>query len=250
MSARTQIDDRAAGQPGGDGPVIRTEELTRIFTLGKTQVRALQGVSLSIERGDFVALMGASGSGKSTLMHLLGCLDVPTSGSYFLEGRDVSTLPVYQRSLLRGQRLGFVFQNFFLIPSLNALDNVALPLLYQPGSHQRDARQKAMIALDQVGLTGRAAHRPMELSGGERQRVAIARALVNHPAVLLADEPTGNLDSVTGGELMAMLISLWQAGLTILVVTHDPNVAAYARRIVVMKDGRVVREETKHELHQ
>ena len=236
--------------PAGDGPVILTEELSRTYLMGRTQVNALRGVSLRIEAGEFVALTGASGSGKSTLMHLLGCLDVPSEGRYFLEGRDVSTLSVQQRSLLRGRRLGFVFQNFFLISSLSAQDNVALPLLYQPGSRQAEARQKAMAALEQVGLADRAAHRPMELSGGERQRVAIARALVNNPAVLLADEPTGNLDSATGEELMAMLIRLWQAGLTILVVTHDPIVAAYARRKLVMKDGRIVHEERSHELRQ
>jgi len=247
MNAQLETTGRRTGLAQEDGAVIRTEGLSRVFMLGVTRVNALQGVSLRIEAGEFVALMGPSGCGKSTLMHLLGCLDVPSEGRYFLEGRDVSTLSAQERSLLRGRRLGFVFQNFYLIPSLNALDNVALPLLYQPGTHARDARHKAMAALDQVGLTERAAHRPMELSGGERQRAAIARALVNHPAVLLADEPTGNLDSATGAELMAMLIRLWQDGLTILVVTHDPNVAAYARRIIVMKDGRIIREETRQE---
>jgi putative ABC transport system ATP-binding protein len=235
--------------PAQAGAVIRTEDLSRVFMLGTTQVNALQGVTLQIETGEFVALMGPSGCGKSTLMHLLGCLDVPSTGRYYLEGRDVSTLSAQDRSLLRGRRLGFVFQNFFLIPSLNALDNVALPLLYQPGTHGRDARQQALTALEQVGLADRAAHRPMELSGGERQRAAIARALVNRPAVLLADEPTGNLDSATGAELMAMLIRLWHAGLTILLVTHDPNVASYARRIIHMKDGRIVRQETPLQGH-
>jgi len=247
MSAPMEIAGLEAPPASADGAVIRTEDLVRVFSLGKTQVRALQGVSLTIEAGEFVALMGPSGCGKSTLMHLLGCLDVPSQGRYYLEGRDVSTLSVQERSLLRGRRLGFVFQNFFLVSSLNAVDNVALPLLYQPGSHPRQARQKAMAALDQVGLAERAAHRPNELSGGERQRVAIARALVNQPAVLLADELTGNLDSATGAGLMAMLVRLWQDGLTILLVTHDANVAAYARRTIVMKDGRIIREETHKE---
>jgi len=233
-----------------NGPVILTEGLARTYTLGNTRVYALRGVSLRIEAGEFVALTGASGSGKSTLMHLLGCLDVPSAGRYFLEGRDVSTLTVQQRAMLRGRRLGFVFQNFFLVPSLNAVDNVALPLLYQPGTRPHEAHDRAMAALEQVGLAERAAHRPMELSGGECQRVTIARALVNNPAVLLADEPTGNLDSTTGEELMAMLIRLWQDGLTILVVTHDPIVAAYARRKLVMKDGQIIHEERSHELLQ
>jgi putative ABC transport system ATP-binding protein len=228
-----------------DRVVIRTENLKRVYMLGATQVNALQGVSLHIESGEFVALMGPSGCGKSTLMHLLGCLDVPSGGRYYLEGRDVGALSAKERSLLRGRRLGFIFQNFFLIPTLNALDNVALPLLYQPGAHQREARQQAIAALDMVGLAGRAAHRPNELSGGERQRIAIARALVNQPAILLADEPTGNLDSATGAELMAILLRLWQEGLTILLVTHDANVAAYARRTIVMKDGRIVDEQLR-----
>jgi putative ABC transport system ATP-binding protein len=228
-------------------PLIKTEELTRTYRLGKTEVHALSGVSLSVAQGEFTALMGASGSGKSTLLHLLGCLDAPTSGQYFLDGREVGGLRIRERAILRRERLGFVFQSFFLIPTLSAVDNVALPLLYRRGMRSPVARMQAMAALEQVGLAGRSAHRPAELSGGERQRVAIARALVNHPQLLLADEPTGNLDSTSGAEVMRMLVDLWHGGLTILLVTHDPGIAAHAGRILWLKDGRIVREELNHE---
>jgi putative ABC transport system ATP-binding protein len=228
-------------------PLIKTEELTRNYRLGKTEVRALNGVNLSVTQGEFTALMGASGSGKSTLLHLLGCLDAPTSGRYFLDGREVGGLNVRERAVLRGECLGFVFQSFFLIPSLTAVDNVALSLLYRRGARPAAARQQALAALDQVGLAERAAHRPAELSGGERQRVALARALVNHPRLLLADEPTGNLDSASGADVMRMLVDLWQGGLTILLVTHDPGIAARAGRTLWLKDGRIIREERKHE---
>jgi putative ABC transport system ATP-binding protein len=227
--------------------LIRAEELSRTYTLGKTEVPALRGVNLNVAHGEFVALMGSSGSGKSTLLHLLGCLDAPSGGSYYLDGRDVSRLSLRERALLRGERLGFVFQSFFLIPSLTAAENVALPLLYRPRANVSQARAQALAALEQVGLAGRAAHRPVELSGGERQRVAIARALVNAPQLLLADEPTGNLDSVSGAEVMKMLVALWQGGLTILLVTHDPGIAAYAQRTVWLKDGQIQREERTHE---
>jgi putative ABC transport system ATP-binding protein len=185
--------------------------------------------------------MGPSGCGKSTLLHLLGCLDVPSAGSYFLEGQEVSKMSARERAILRGRRIGFVFQNFFLLPNLSSLENVALPLLYQRDAHQ--ARQRAAEVLEKLGLTDRARHRPMELSGGERQRVAIARALVNQPAILLADEPTGNLDSATGAEMMAMLVEQWQNGVSILLVTHDSQVAAYAQRVIHMRDGRILSEE-------
>jgi putative ABC transport system ATP-binding protein len=230
---------------GSVEPVIETVDLSREYALGKTRVQALQGVNLTIRGGEFVALMGASGSGKSTLLHLLGCLDVPSRGKYLLEGRDTSKLSSKDRAVVRSTRLGFVFQNFFLLPDMSALDNVALPLDYQSkrSGNDKQARQKAADALEHVGLAHRSAHRPMELSGGERQRVAIARALVASPAILLADEPTGNLDSATGLDVMNLLQSLWLQGITVLVVTHDQNVAAYARRVIVMRDGQVLREE-------
>ncbi len=225
-------------------PMIQVVGLSREYTLGQSCVYALRGVDLSIHVGEFVALMGASGSGKSTLLHLIGCLDTPTSGKYWLEGRDVSQLSSAERARVRSQRIGFVFQNFNLLAGFNALDNVALPLLYQPEAVQVDA--SARVALEQVGLADRMHHRPMELSGGERQRVAIARALVSHPAILLADEPTGNLDIATGKEILSILSTLWKGGLTILLVTHDHHKAAYAQRILTMQDGRIVSEERTH----
>ncbi len=224
--------------------MIVAEALTKTYRLGAAEVHALRGVDVTIQPGEFVALMGPSGCGKTTLLQLLGCLDAPTSGRYRLEGRDVSALSKADRARLRNTRLGFVFQNFFLLPNQTSLENVALPLLYQR-SRQPIAR-RAAAALEQVGLADRAQHRPTELSGGECQRVAIARALVNQPALLLADEPTGNLDSATGDEIMTLLLSLWQAGLTILVVTHDAQVAARAQRILHMKDGQILREESNH----
>ncbi len=227
--------------------MILTMGLAREYRMGKGEIHALQGVDLNIEAGEFVALMGPSGCGKSTLLHLLGCLDRPTAGSYFLEGQDVSGLSPRERARVRNTRIGFVFQNFFLLPGLNAVENVALPLLYHRNNgltsqNASQARLSAAQALEQVGLGDREHHRPMELSGGERQRVAIARALVNQPAILLADEPTGSLDSTTGAELMELLVRLWKEGLSILLVTHDAQVAAYARRIITMKDGRIVRD--------
>jgi putative ABC transport system ATP-binding protein len=218
--------------------VIEADELTKVYPMGSTEVHALRGASLRVARGEFVALMGPSGSGKSTLMHLLGCLDTPTSGTYLLEGRDVSRLPGDARARIRNERVGFVFQTFNLLPRLSALDNVALPLLYR--GHAGNARQRATTALDRVGLAHRTGHRPTEMSGGERQRVAIARALVAQPAVILADEPTGNLDSETGAAVMDLLTALHVDGRTVLVVTHDTHVGAYAQRIVHIKDGRIV----------
>jgi putative ABC transport system ATP-binding protein len=224
--------------------VIQTENLTRTYTMGNSTVHALRGVNLEVEAGEFVALMGASGSGKSTMMHLLGCLDTPTAGCYLLEERDVSTLSKDERARVRNTRIGFVFQTFNLLPRLNALDNVALPLLY--GREDAEAKKRASAALERVGLMPRAEHRPNELSGGERQRVAIARALVTDPALILADEPTGNLDSKTGAEIMHLLVDLCDEGRTILMVTHDPKVAAYAGRILHMEDGEIVNGRSGH----
>ena len=223
-------------------PVIETQDLTRTYHLGTTEVRALRGVSLRIAPGEFVALMGPSGSGKSTLMHLLGCLDTATGGSYRLEGRDVSGLSQDERAWLRNRRIGFVFQTFNLLPLLSALDNVTLPLLYQ--GRIPDARARAKVALERMGLADRMDHRPTELSGGERQRVAIARALVAEPALLLADEPTGNLDSGTGEEILGLLEDLHASGRTLLLVTHDAGVAAHAERVIQMQDGRIVARGT------
>ncbi len=221
-----------------DRPVIETEKLTRTYRLGTTEVCALRGVSVQVVAGEFVALMGPSGSGKSTMMHLLGCLDTPTSGRYVLEGRDVGQLSARERATVRNRRIGFVFQTFNLLPRLNALDNVLLPLLYR--GNVNDARRRGVEALKRVGLAQRAQHRPTELSGGERQRVAIARALITDPALILADEPTGNLDSQTGTEIMQLLTALSVDGRTIIMVTHDANVAAYAQRVVHMRDGQIV----------
>jgi putative ABC transport system ATP-binding protein len=218
--------------------VIEAQDLTKVYRMGATEVHALRGASLRVAEGEFLALMGASGSGKSTLMHLLGCLDTPTAGRYRLEGQDVSTLSNEARSHVRNTRVGFVFQSFNLLPRLDALENVALPLFYR--SRARNTQRRAAEALERVGLADRATHRPLELSGGERQRVAIARALVTDPAIILADEPTGNLDSATGDEVLGLLAGLHAEGRTILVVTHDAGVAARAQRILHMRDGRIM----------
>ncbi len=218
--------------------IIQAENLTRTYSLGSSTVNALRGVDMDVETGEFVALMGASGSGKSTMMHLLGCLDTPTAGRYLLEGRDVGRLSKDERARVRNTRIGFIFQTFNLLPRLNALDNIALPLLY--GREDGDAARRTADALKRVGLEQRAQHRPNELSGGERQRVAIARALVTNPALILADEPTGNLDSKTGADIMSLLVELCAEGRTILMVTHDAKVAAHAGRILQMQDGEIV----------
>jgi ABC-type lipoprotein export system ATPase subunit len=235
------------GLTPSDEDVIVVRGVKRSFPVGSGEVRALQQVDLTIRRGEFVALMGASGSGKSTLLNILGCLDTPSAGEYWLEGARVRSLSPDQRASLRNRRIGFVFQSFNLMPRLSGLENVALPLYYQNQSTPR-ARQRALEVLRQVGLSGRSEHLPAQLSGGECQRLAIARALVTGPAILLADEPTGNLDSKTGHEIMALLRDLNDQGRTILVVTHDHQVARYAGRRLVMQDGFLTEEEPGNEL--
>ena len=224
-------------------PVIRTEKITRTYSMGGNIVTALREADLTIQAGEFIALMGASGSGKSTLLNLLGLLDRATSGEYWLEETNVSSLRRDQLADLRGRRIGFIFQNFNLLPRLSAWENVALPLAYRQGEFRgQEQLDRAREALSRVNLDHRIEHQPMELSGGERQRVAIARALVTQPAVILADEPTGNLDSNTGVEIMQLLKELNEEGRTIIVVTHDMNVARYARRIYQMRDGILIQE--------
>ena len=215
-------------------------DLAKSYRMGADMVvEALRGVTLRIEEGEYLAIMGASGSGKSTLLNLLGCLDRPTSGRYLLGGEDVSQLSDGELSEVRGRRIGFVFQSFNLIPQLSALDNIEVPLFYQ-GMHRRDRRRRATALAEQVGLGQRARHKPMELSGGEQQRVAIARALANDPLIILADEPTGNLDSKTGLDILTIFDDLAARGRTLIVVTHDENIARRTHRIVRLADGRVV----------
>ena len=221
--------------------VIKLENVQKVYHTGEVDVHAVRGVSLQIEPGEFVAVMGASGSGKSTLMNLIGCLDRSTEGSYLLDGTDVSKLNRDELADIRNQKIGFVFQGFNLLSRTSALENVELPLLYShPPIHGREQRERALGALDIVGLTDRAYHHPNQLSGGQQQRVAIARALVNRPALLLADEPTGNLDSQTSIEIMGVFQKLNQDGITLVMVTHELDIARYTRRTVVMRDGRIV----------
>jgi putative ABC transport system ATP-binding protein len=228
-------------------PVIRTEKLTRTYSMGTSVITALRDADLTVHAGEFIALMGASGSGKSTLLNLLGLLDRATSGEYFLEGKSVSSLRRDELSDQRGRRIGFIFQNFNLLPRLSAWENVALPLAYRKGEFGvQDQFNRALEALSRVQLEHRAEHNPMELSGGERQRVAIARALITLPAVILADEPTGNLDSKTGIEIMHLLKELNEDGRTIIIVTHDINVARNASRIYHMLDGVLNESEWAH----
>lgn len=225
-------------------PVIHAAGLTRSYQMGVSSLTVLNEINLDIYQGEFVALMGSSGSGKSTLLNLLGCLDRPTSGSYELAGIDTGRLSVADLAELRGRQIGFIFQNFNLLPRLNAWENAALPLVYLSGSIPlEEQRSLAEEALARVGLAHRSGHLPQELSGGERQRVAIARALINQPAVLLADEPTGNLDRRTGLEIMELLREFHLGGRTILMVTHDPAIASNAARICTMQDGSLIREE-------
>jgi putative ABC transport system ATP-binding protein len=224
--------------------IIETKGLTKIYHMGTVEVRALHGVNVRVKSGEFVALMGPSGSGKSTLLHLLSCLDTPTEGTYRLEGQDVNGLSDDERSYVRNMRVGIVFQDFNLLPRLEALENVVLPLLYR--RHVEGTGPLAKDALDRVGLSMRIHHRPAELSGGERQRVAIARAMVTNPAILLADEPTGNLDSVSGEEILRLLASLHAEGRTILMVTHSEYASSYAERVISMRDGQIVEGEAEN----
>jgi putative ABC transport system ATP-binding protein len=219
--------------------LIELQGVVKTYSLGKTAVRALNGIYLQVDTGEYLALMGPSGSGKSTLMHILGCLDTPDAGSYRFEGQDTARLNDLQLARLRNRAFGFVFQNFNLLPRLTALANVELPMLYA-GIPRRERIHRATELLNLVGLGDRLHHRPSELSGGEMQRVAIARALANEPRVLLADEPTGNLDSRTGAEIMALFDHLAETGRTIILVTHDPTIAEHTRRIVRLIDGRIV----------
>ena len=223
-------------------PVIHVEGLSKIYTMGTNTVHALRGVDLSVERGEMVAIMGSSGSGKSTLMNILGCLDVPTEGSYVLDGVRVNGLSKNDLADLRNRKLGFVFQGFNLLARTSALENVELPLLYDRSGRKLDTKALAAAALERVGLGDRIEHHPSELSGGQQQRVAIARALITQPTLLLADEPTGNLDSQTTVEIMALFRELNEQGITIVLVTHEPEVSQYARRVVEVRDGRVVRD--------
>jgi len=224
-----------------DGYIIETQNLTKIYGMGDIQVAALDGVDICIREGEFVAVMGPSGSGKSTLMNLLGCLDRPTEGRYLLAGQDVSRLDRAQLAAIRGRRIGFIFQSYNLLSRTTALKNVMLPLLYQRENKLNPAAQeeRAKEALAAVGLADRMRHRPQELSGGQQQRVAIARALVNDPVMLLADEPTGNLDSASGKEIMALLHELHDRGRTIVMVTHESEIAAHTERVIQMLDGRI-----------
>ena len=223
--------------------LIVCRDLVKTYRMGEMEVYALRGVSLEIDAGELVAVMGASGSGKSTLMNILGCLDVPTSGTYELEGIDVSTLEESRLAEVRNSKIGFVFQNFNLIPRTTALENVQLPLFYR-GISSRDQKASAVHALERVGLADRQRHHPAQLSGGQQQRVAIARALVTNPSIILADEPTGNLDSQASQEIMGTLMTLNAEGITIILVTHEPDVARYARRIIMMKDGVVLSDRS------
>jgi putative ABC transport system ATP-binding protein len=225
--------------------LIQIRDLHRVYQVGESEVRALDGVDLDIAPNEYVAIMGPSGSGKSTLMNLVGCLDTPTSGQYILKGHDIGALSDDELARIRNQEIGFVFQTFNLLPRADALHNVELPLVYAGIKHE-DRRRRAREALELVGLTDRMKHKPNELSGGQRQRVAIARALVNKPSIILADEPTGNLDTATGEEIMLAFANIWKQGNTVILVTHEADIAAHARRVVRMRDGKIESDTRNH----
>ncbi len=220
-------------------PIIELKDVKKIYRMGEVDVPALNGVSLEIKRGEFITIIGPSGSGKSTLMNMVGCLDVPTHGNIYLDGKDISQMSESGLAQIRGKKIGFVFQKFNLLQTLSALENVTIPMMFQ-NVDERERNERALKLLDMVGLRDRAYHKPSELSGGQQQRVAIARSLSNDPDVILADEPTGNLDTKTGNDIMGMLAKLHKEGKTIIMVTHDPDVAKQAKRIVLIKDGMVV----------
>jgi putative ABC transport system ATP-binding protein len=224
--------------------LIETRDLWKTYVMGEEEIHALRGVSIEIQRGEYVAIMGPSGSGKSTLMNLIGCLDTPSKGSYLLNEKEVAAMNDDELARIRNEEIGFVFQTFNLLPRATALHNVELPLVYA-GVTGKVRVQRAQLALEKVELMSRASHRPNELSGGQRQRVAIARALVNDPSILLADEPTGNLDSKTGNEIMGVFDRLHQGGNTIVLVTHEPDIAAYAHRVIHIRDGQVEKDVSR-----
>jgi len=226
--------------------IIRLEHLYKSYFLGKEEIPVLKDINLKVQKNEYVALMGPSGSGKSTLMNILGCLDQPTRGRYFLNDIDVSTMNDNELAHIRNKFIGFVFQTFHLLPRNTALENVEMPLIYA-GLPKKERTEKARIALEKVGLADRMHHKPNELSGGQRQRVAIARALVNQPSLILADEPTGNLDSKTSIEIMNLLEQIYQQGNTIVLVTHEEDISKYARRIIRLKDGQIYADETVHQ---
>ena len=225
-------------------PLIETRDLWKTYVMGDEEIHALRGVSIAIERGEYVAIMGPSGSGKSTLMNLIGCLDTPSKGTYLLNDKEVSQMNDNELARIRNEEIGFVFQTFNLLPRATALHNVELPLVYA-GMPKKERLEQAKAALEKVELTHRMTHKPNELSGGQRQRVAIARALVNNPSILLADEPTGNLDSKTGVEIMALFDRLHQGGNTIILVTHEADIAAHAHRVIAIRDGEVAKDVTQ-----
>lgn len=226
----------------GSSPLISTEGVVKIYDLGEFKIHALRGINLSVDQGEFAAIMGPSGSGKSTLMHILGCLDRPTKGRYLLEGKDVSSLDRNSLAAVRNEKIGFVFQVFNLLPRTTALENVELPLLYD-GTSTKERVRKAKKALAQVGLEGREDSYPNQLSGGQQQRVAVARALINEPSIILADEPTGNLDTRTSVEVMEIFQSLNDSGITFVLITHERDIAAYAKRNIIFRDGKIVKDE-------
>ena len=243
MPVETQTTDSYREDLVNSGVVIKTEELAKVYEMGAEQVHALRGVNVEIRKGEYVAIMGPSGSGKSTLMNLIGCLDSPTSGKYWLAGRLVSDLDDDELAYIRNKEIGFVFQTFNLLPRATALHNVELPLIYN-GTPAEERIEKARKALERVDLADRMQHKPNELSGGQRQRVAVARALVNNPSIVLADEPTGNLDSKTGEEIMTLFENLYRGGNTIILVTHENEIAQHAHRIIHIRDGRIASDET------